>query len=556
MSTAIDSRVHMPSPARHGRRSSPFAGIGQLLRFIMRRDRIWAPAWVLGNTMLMVYVGNAVGTVLDDATLQGLAAFSSSPALVLIGGPGYGFDQITIGRFIVGMYGTTLMIIAGLMGIFTVSRHTRVEEQTGRAELLRSGVIGRHTLLIATMIHILFMNAVATVLMAVALYTSTAKPGPFSSCLLFACSISAVGIVFAGVAAVTVQLSTFSKASSSIAGALLALSFALRGLGDMSETQHGDFGWLSWLSPMGWSLYTAPLTFDRWWPLLLAVVTTVALVVAGFALQSRRDLGAGIIHTKLGAPSAPSWFGSPLALAWRLQKTSLIWWTFTMAAVGAMLGFFLKPMADNAKSFPDALLAIFGGVDGMVNGYLGFMAIYSAIIIAIYSVHSVQALWAEESAGRTAPILATAVSRSRWFGSWLVVPVLGTLWLLVVTGASMGFGAAITMKDWSLMGEVTLSHLAHTPTALVLMGLAALLYGIAPRLIGVTWAVLGYSAFVSFFGEMLKLDDAVLNTSVFRHIGQYPAQDISWLAVGILTVLALVLFVLGAQLFARRDLKG
>lgn len=527
-----------------------------LLRFIARRDRIWAPAWILGLTVMVVYISNVVGTVLDEKALQGMAAFSSSPALVLIGGPCYGFDEITMARFVVGMYGTTLMIIAALMGIFTVSRHTRAEEQTGRAELLRSGVIGRHAMLGAALVEVLLMSVVATALMTTVFYTSAAEPGSLASSFLFAASIGVVGLVFAGVAAVTVQLSTFSKASSSIAGAILAVSFAVRGLGDMSETQNGDFGWLSWLSPLGWSLNTAPLTYDRWWPLLLSLATTLALVVTGFALQSRRDLGAGIIHTKLGSATAPSWFGSPAALAWRLQRTPLAWWTVAMAAVGAMLGFFVKPMADNARSFPDALLAIFGGVEGMVDGYLGFMAIYSAIIISIYSIHSVQAMWTEENSGRVTPVLATAVSRPGWVGAWILTPVLGTLWLFAVAGASMGVGAAVTMDDWGLFGEVALGHLAHTPTALVFLGLAVLLYGVAPRTIGVTWVVLGYSAFMSFFGEMLKLDDAILNTSVFRHIGQYPAQDISWLAVGIVAVLAAVLAALGVVLFTRRDVRS
>ena len=59
---------------------------------------------------------------------------------------------------------------------------------------------------------------------------------------------------------------------------------------------------------------------------------------------------------------------------------------------------------------------------------------------------------------------------------------------------------------------------------------------------------------LSLFGDMLQLDDGVLATSVFRHVGQYPAQEISWLAVGALAAVAVALVVVGMLGFRRRDL--
>lgn len=440
------------------------------------------------------------------------------------------------------------------MSITTISRHTRVEEQTGRAELVRASVIGRHAQLAAALTLVAFMNALMSVLMAVAFFVSPAEPGSFAASLLFACSIGAVGLVFAGVAAVTVQLSPFARAASAIAGAVLAVSFIVRGLGDMSAVQGGDLDWLSWLSPFGWAQQTAPLTLDRWWPLIISLAATILLVIAGFVLQSQRDLAAGILSDRLGPAVAPAWIKSSLALAFRLQRSGLVWWSFALLLGGVVFGAFVQPMAENAEGMPEEILAVFGGTAGLVDGYLGFMGIYFAIMVAVYAILSVQALRGEEQGVRAETVLAAAVSRTGWLLSWVVVAGLGSLWLLLLSGVGDGLGAALATGDWELFGPVLLGHVAHTPAVWVLLGLAVALYGLAPRLTGLTWVLFVYGTVLSLFGGMLDFDDTVLGSSVFRHVGQYPAEDISWPAVGVLALIAIVLVGVGAMGFRRRDL--
>lgn len=551
--TALDTSP-APAPRRDREaQGSSLTGTGTLLRFMLRRDRVRTPAWVLGLTMLLAYFANALGLVLDEESLATFAAFAANPVMALIGGPGYGFDDITLGRFLVGLYGAFIMIGAALMSITTVSRHTRVEEQTGRAELVRANVVGRHAQLAAALILVTLMNAVMSALMTLTFQASPAG-GPVGAALLFACSIGAVGLVFAGVAAITVQLSPYSRAASGIAGAVLAATFVVRGLGDMSGTQGGSLGWLSWLSPFGWSQQTAPLTLDRWWPLAISLVVALALAAAGFALQSRRDLAAGILPDRLGSATAPGWLRGSLTLAYRLQRSGLAWWSFALLLAGITFGAFVQPMAENAAGMPEELLAVFGGSEGMVEGYLGFMGIYLTIIVAVYAIQSVQSLRGEEQGVRTEPVLAAAVSRTSWVLSWVLVTALGTLWLLALAGLGVGLGAGLGTGDWDLVGSVVLGHVAHTPVTWVLLGIAVALYGLVPRLTGLTWAVFVYGAALGLFGDMLQLGDTVLAGSVFRHVGQYPAEEISWAAVGLLTLVAAVLVATGTAAFRRRDL--
>src|SRR5690606_13459387 len=109
---------------------------------------------------------------------------------------------------------------------------------------------------------------------------------------------------------------------------------------------------------------------------------------------------------------------------------------------------------------------------------------------------------------------------------------------------------------WGLLAPTLLGHLVQVAAAWCLLGLAVALYGLAPRLLGVTWAVFVYGTVMSLFGEMLDLDESILDTSPFQHVGQYPADDISWGAVAILTGIAAVLIGVGTAGFRRRDLTA
>lgn len=550
--TAAPPRAHEHRVAEPG---GSLTGTGTLLRFMLRRDRVRLPAWTLGLTALLAYFANALPVIFEmGGSLEGLTAFARNPAMALIGGPGFGFDDVTLPRFLVGMYGVFVMLGAAFMSITTVSRHTRVEEQTGRGELVRANVVGRHAQLTAALVVAVGMNLVITVLMGAALVGSQMDPEPASSAFLFAASIGAVGLVFAAVAAVTVQLSPFSRAASGIAGAVLGAAFMVRGLGDMSAAQDGGLGWLSWLSPLGWSQQTAPFTLDRWWPLLLSVLASGLLVTVGYALQGRRDLGAGIWPDRLGAARAPGWLRSPLTLAYRLQRPGLVGWSVAMLVAGLAFGAFARPMEEGVEGMPDAIVDLMGGSGEIIDGYLGFMGLYFAIMVTAYAILSLLSLRGEEHGVRTEPVLATAVSRPAWLVSWGGVTVVGALWLLLLAGVGEGVGAAATVGDWGLLGPTVLGHVAHAPVVWVFAGIAAALYGLVPRLVGLTWAVYGYGVVMSLFGPLLDPPQTALDASLFQHIGQYPAEELSRGAVAVLTAVALALLVAGAAGFRRRDL--
>src|SRR3546814_800532 len=141
------------------------------------------------------------------------------------------------------------MVLAALMNLFLVTRHLRGDEEAGRAELLRSTVVGRHASITAVLATALLADAVLGGLLF-AVLIGTGLPAGGSAAL--AAGIAGVGLLFAGMAAVSSQVTEGTRAASGIAGVALAVSFVLRAIGDVGD------GRLSWLSPLGWGQALRP----------------------------------------------------------------------------------------------------------------------------------------------------------------------------------------------------------------------------------------------------------------------------------------------------------
>lgn len=548
MNATMMGREASSSPAARSR-GAALDGTGTLIRFILRRERVGLPAWLLGLTALLALFLRALSELTaTEEQRQDLYRIMSG-FVGAIFGPGYGRDDITAERYVVGVYGLFFFVLAALMSMLLVTRHTRAEEQSGRAELIRSGVVGRHASLTAALI----VAAGANVLLALLLAsTLTAYGHDGSDGLLFGASVGAIGLVFAGITAITAQITEYSRTAVGMAGAVLGAAWAVRAAGDMIR----DYGSpLSWLSPLAWANQTRPYVDGRWWPLLLSLGLAAVAVAVGYSLSARRDLGAGLVAARPGAPAAAPWLRSPLAVVFRLQRSSLMWWTVALAASGLLVGGLGDQIADPV-GMSERRIEIFGGsVDALLDGYLGMMALFLTVISGIMLVLGLQAVRGEEVEGRADPVLATAISRWAWLGSYLAVLSLSVVGLLLATGVATGLGTVLAGEDVSYVWDMALAFLGHAPGVLVILGVAAMLYGVFPRAIGVTWVLIGYSLFVALFGTVMDLPGWAMNLSPMEHTGRPPLDGTSWSGSAVLLAIAVGLMVAGLAAFRRRDLE-
>jgi ABC-2 type transport system permease protein len=307
--------------------ANSLAGTGALARLILRRDRVVLPLWVAVLALLPVSIANTLKDLYPTAAERQayLDIVTANPALGALYGRAFGSD---VGALTAWRLGGTILLI-GLASLFTLIRHTRAEEAAGRRELLGATVVGRQASLFAALLvafgaNLLLGTVVSTSLIAYGL--------PAAGSVAFGLSWAMFGWAFAAVAAVAAQVTEGARAARGISITILGLCFVLRAAGDAGGKDGPT--WLPWLSPFGWAQRVRPFADERWWIFALFLGFIAVLGAAAFALSARRDLGSGFLPARLGPAAASPWLRSPLALAWRLQRGSLLAWSGGAQAEG------------------------------------------------------------------------------------------------------------------------------------------------------------------------------------------------------------------------------
>ncbi|HEX6207826.1 MAG TPA: ABC transporter permease [Actinomycetota bacterium] len=536
--------------------TSAFTGTGLLARAIVRRDRVRLGVWVGAIALSVVaFVASLPQYYTDAAQRQARAELMANPGLRAIAGPGYGLDDYTFGAMVAQEFLSWTAVFVALMSFLLVVRHTRAEEETGRAELVRSAALGRHAHTAAPLVVLVGANVLLGVLLAVGLGSLGMEGVGWGSSWLFGAALASVGVVFAAVAAVTSQVSSHARGAAGLAGFGFAFAYLIRAAGDMSEV---GGGFLSWLSPIGWAQQTRVYVDDRWWPLVPSVALAAVLVLVAFRLSTRRDFGAGLVQPRPGPASGSRLLSSPLGLAWRLQRTSVMWWSAAMFAFGlgygALAGEVERYVGELSEVVQDWLEDI--GGDAVIDSWLAVLALLVGVIVAVFAVLSVLRPRSEETAGRAEPVLAASVSRVGWVASHLAVSLAGSVVLLALAGLGLGISASAALGDASVMPRLLGATLVYIPAVWVTVGIGVALFGLVPRATRLVWIVIAYAGLIGMFAELLGFPEWTVDVSPFGHVPLVPAVEVAWTPLLVLTAIAAVLTALGLYGFRRRDLAA
>jgi ABC-2 type transport system permease protein len=534
-------------------------GTGRLIRLAVRRDRVQLPIWIVGSAVLIAAAAAAVADEFptEAERVTALRGAGSSPAVLLMRGIPVGTE---LGAMVNFRNFTSAMVLAGLMSTFAVVRHTRQNEETGRAELIGAGSVGRYAGLTAALV----VACGANLVLGVALTgTLLAAKLPADGALAWGAATAVTGMAFAGLAAVAAQLFQGARAANAAAATAVGVAFLVRGAGDALGERAPDgiqvtSSWLSWLSPIGWGEQARPYGTERWWVLVLPVALLAACTVAAFVLVDRRDLGAGLIPDRPGPADAPRTLRSPVGLAWRLNRASVLGWVIGSAAFGLGIGSLGKAVKDALGESAGAskLIGQLAGTGGpnLVDVYFAAMMNVFGALAAGFVVQALLRLRSEEADGRAEPVLATAVGRVRWVASHLACAVVGAAALLLVAGAGAGIADAAAGGDEGV-GTLIAAGLVQLPAALTVAGFVVLAFGGLPRLVVMlAWVGLVVSIACGLLGDLFGLPQAVRDLSPFSHVPAVPAADATPGPILALVAVAAVLAAAGMALFRRRDL--
>jgi len=534
--TAVDGSVSGTS----------LTGVAPLTRFAFRRERVRILVWVASIVVLVVAtVGSIKGLYPKQSDLDAAArASQGNAAAIVFNGPPQGLD--TVGGQVAFQTGTFGLILMGLMSLFMLGRMTRGEEEAGRAELVRSLAVGRHSLPAAALLTVGTMNVVTGALVTLSLL---AVDLPATGSVVFGLSFTLFGLLFAACTLVLAQVSENTRVVYGAGGLLLGAAFLLRAVGDVGD------GAVSWSSPIGWAQKTRPFAGEEWWPFLVLLGATALLAWLAAALARRRDLGAGLVAPRAGhARAAPS-LGSPLGLATRLQRGSMIGWSAGMVVLAVAYGSITDSINEFVKD-NQALTDIVAahGQGTIVEQYLAMSFRILALVVAGFAIQSALRIRTEEAAGRAEPVLATPVSRTRWAASHLVLAFGGSLAVLLLSGAAFGLADVAVTGSTDAIGDAVVGMLTFAPAVWVLVGVCAALVGLLPRATVIAWAALGACFVIGMFGQLLDLPSWVQDVSPFQHVASYPAADLEPVPLVLLVGVASIATAAGLIGLRRRDL--
>jgi ABC-2 type transport system permease protein len=519
-------------------------GLVGLTRFAIRRSRLLVLVWT-AVLVLVTYASAAATGSLYTSTAQQVAAaedLNASPALVALYGPI--LDPHSLGELAMTKMTVTYAVFLMAFAVTLVRRHTRVEEESGRAELLGGLALDQSAPLVSA---VLLGGLGSLVISALAAVADIAGGLPVSGSLWFGASWLGLGLVGTGIGAVAAQVSASARTSGAFAAGTIAVLFVLRAVGDTTSAS-----WLSWLSPLGWSTQLRAWSDPRGWVLLLDLALAAALVSTAVVLRRRRDLGSGLLPERAGPAAGSPRLADALALNLRVHTTSLAVWTVACAVMGALMAAIVPnigSMLDSAGA--REIFERLGGVGALQQTLIAAFVSVGAVLVSCFAVTVVSHGGGEEHDGRTEAVLATATERSAAFLAVLVVALGGAAWLMLVTGLAMGVGA--TGSEVSFGGTLA-AALVQVPAVAVVAGLALLALAVGSR-----YAVLGWAFVVAFFvvgpvAELLKLPGWVAGLSPYSHVPKVPAETLDWTPELVLAAIAATLVATAWWRYRERDI--
>ena len=556
MSTAQSTAMVRRIPTDRTEAGGALAGWGTCLQILLRRFRVQIAAWVLPLWLLISVTAPSYESIypsLETRTVL-IEQMRKSPATRLL----YGYVPTPgrLGQLLQWETGTFLLICTALMAILLTCRVLRADEDEGLVEILRAAGAGRA---------VPFLVPVALVWAAVGALSAGAggiltwqakniEELTVSGAWALAGTVCVVGWAFSALAAVASQLGRQVGQARSLSMIVLALAFGMRVAADQ-VAEGSSSNWLRWLSPLGWRDLIRPYSDDRFAVLAVCGVIAIALVIVAAALAAHREYLDSYLPDH--SASRRRWrLRGHMDLLTRLSRRGALGWALASTGLAALYGSVSGSVNDLLA--PDSPTASYVGKmasGSAVEQFMSLLTVVMVLLVAVAAVRRMNRLAGLEHAGLVEVELATGVSRSRLFLSQVLGAMIESAILLVISAAVLAATTAVQLTDDHAVARAFVFTVSQMPGMVAAIGIAAGLVGLAPRLVGLSWAVVTWSAFAQFFGGLVELKDWAKDLSVLgHHLDVVGSPD--WKPLAVQTVVGLVGIAIGLTSYTRRDMPS
>lgn len=523
----------------------------QLFHFSLKKERIKLVIWIFAIVISVAVVLISLLEVNSSvAEREAMAVAMQNPAMEALFGRVIGIDNYTIGA----MYShqTTLLMfcLIAILSILLVARNTRAEEEDGILEIFRSLPVGKLAHMTSAIWLLVLVNISIVIGTFLTILPFNDESLTLEGALLTGAIYGTIGLFFGVVTIVTAQLSNSSRGTMMGSFAILGVSYVLRIIGDAESEV------LSWISPLGLLYGTEPFVKNNWWPVFIVLGISILFIFIAFILQSRRDLGAGILPDKAGRNEATRTLKTQVGFNWRLIRTTFLIWLIALTTLAISYGSVIGDLdiVVEGNELMEQMITLDAG-GSIVQQFTAMLMGLLAILVTIPSVQFFLKLKGEEKKNRSEMMVTGTRSRiSIILTFYKMSCILGSVLHIGQVGAFIG---AATVTDVELnTREIWQSGLAYLPAIWIMIGIATLLYGWLPKLTGITWIYLFFALVVLYFAGLLEIPESMMTLSPFYHIPEIPMNDWSWLNFISLFALGKLLAVLGFIGYKVRDIEG
>lgn len=531
-----------------------FKGTKNLTAFIFRQQRFKIIIWLISLIGITLLTAASYQNIYnDEVSMQAASVTMDNPAMVAMLGPGYETEDYfyTIGTMFANEMLLFTAIAVAIMSILLVGRTTRADEEDGRIEMIRALAVGRLSYASAAMIVIVSTNILLVILIGVGLTSLGIKGINLESSFLYGSILGVTGLLFAAITAVFAQLTETSRGTTMFSFIVLIVAYLVRAIGDVSSD------WLSWLTPLGWTVRTGVFVENQWWPVIISLIISIIIGIVAFYLQSIRDLGSGFIAARKGKAHASSFLQSPFGLTVRLQRTNIIAWAIGLLALSSSFGAVLDDLEAyyGDIEFIQAFIEAEAGYT-MTEQFISLLITILTLISVIPAVTVILKLKGEETKNLTENYYSRAVSRSHVLGSYYILAVIASVLMQSMIALGLWSVSEVMMDEPLLFSTTFATAYVYMPAILVVIGLVVVLLGIVPKFTGFIWIYVVYCFVVVYLGDLLEFPKWMNSLSVFEYIPKIPVDNVSFIEMIVITMIAIIITVIGFIGYNKRDIAG
>ena len=536
--------------------SGTLAGWDTYLRVLLRRFRFQISAWLVPLWLLVGVTAPSYESFypsLETRTVL-IEQMRKSPGTRLL----YGYVPLPgrLGQLLQWETGALLLVCTALMAILLTCRVLRADEDEGLIEVLRATGAGRSVpLLVPVALVWVVVGALSAGVGGILTWqTRSIEELTVSGAWALAGTICVTGWVFSAIAAVAFQLGRQAGQARGLSMTMLALAFVLRVSADQISDGNGS-DWLRWLTPLGWRDLVRPYTDDRFTVLAACCAVAITVALGAVVLAARREYLGGYLPDR--SSSRRRWrVRGHVDLLGRLSWHGLVGWALASTGLALLYGSVSGSIKDLlAPGSPTASYVDKMAVGSPVEQFMSLMTVVTVLLVAVAAVRRMNWLAGLERAGLVEVELAAGVSRGRVLLCQVLCALIESIILLLVSATVLAATTATQLTDDHAVARSFVFTVSQLPGMVAAIGIAAALVGLAPRLAGLSWVVVTWSAFAQFFGGLVGLKDWAKDLSVLgHHLDVVGTPD--WEPLAVQTVVGLIGVMIGLVAYTRRDLPA